>query len=323
MRAIQVNSVGGPEALELVEIDPPTPGPGELLVEVRAAGVNFIDTYQRAGVYPLPLPLIPGSEGAGVVRATGDGVTEFQPGDRVAWGSGALGAYAEQTIVPAASAVPVPDGLSDEQAAAAMLQGMTAHYLVNSTYPVQSGDTVLVHAAAGGMGLLLTQLIKAKGGRVIGTVSTAEKEKLAREAGADEIIRYTEEDIAPRVRELTGGVGVPVVYDGVGKSTFEASLSSLRPRGYMVLFGGASGQVPPLDPQRLNALGSLFLTRPKLGDYTRSREEMLWRAGDILNAVADGTLSLRIGGSYPLAEASRAHTDLEGRLTAGKLLLLP
>lgn len=322
MRAIRVEATGGPEVMNATDIAEPEPQHGELLVAVAASGVNFIDTYQRSGIYQMTLPFTPGSEGAGTVTAVGPDVTDFAVGDRVAWAM-APGSYAEQTVVPTANTVRVPDGIDDQSAAAAPLQGMTAHYLVASTYPVQSGDTALVHAAAGGMGLLLTQLIKSRGGRVIGTVSTDEKERLAREAGADEIIRYTTEDIAERVRALTDGAGVDVVYDGVGQSTFDASLASLRPRGTLALFGAASGPVPPLDPQRLNSAGSVFLTRPSLGHHLRSRAELDWRAGEIFGAVSRGELNLRVGATYPLADAQRAHEDLENRRTTGKLLLLP
>ncbi|WP_338595636.1 quinone oxidoreductase [Saccharopolyspora sp. SCSIO 74807] len=322
MRAIRVQATGGPEVLELAEADRPAPGPGELLVEVAASGVNFIDTYQRSGVYSMPLPFTPGSEGAGTVAEAGPDVAGFTAGDRVAWAM-TPGSYAEYAVVPAAKAVRIPEGLEDRTAAAAALQGMTAHYLIASTHPVREGETALVHAAAGGMGLLLTQLIKARGGRVIGTVSTDEKERLARGAGADEIIRYTEADVAEGVRELTGGRGVDVVYDGVGKDTFDASLASLRPRGTLALFGAASGPVPPVDPQRLNSAGSVFLTRPSLASYLLDRDELDWRAGEVFGAIADGRLDIRIGGSYPLADARKAHEDLEGRRTTGKLLLLP
>ncbi|WHT22189.1 quinone oxidoreductase [Crossiella sp. CA-258035] len=321
MRAVQVQAYGGPEVLVAAEVADPVAGPGELLVRVAASGVNYIDTYHRTGVYPVPLPFTPGLEGAGEVVAVGDGVTGHSVGARVAWAS-AIGSYAELVAVPASAVVPVPDGVDLVVAAGSMLQGMTAHYLTTSTYPVQAGDDVLVHAAAGGMGLLLTQFVKAKGGRVIGTVSTAEKEKLAREAGADEIIRYTEADVAEQARALTGGRGVSVVYDGVGASTFDASLASLRPRGVLALYGAASGQVPPVDLQRLNQAGSVFVTRPSLGHYTANREELVWRASEVLSGVADGSLNIRIGARYALGEARQAHEDLEGRRTTGKVLLL-
>ncbi|MBV8932193.1 MAG: quinone oxidoreductase [Kutzneria sp.] len=322
MRAIEVSGFGGPEVLRLAEVGDPEPGPGQLLVEVAASGVNYIDVYHRTGVYQQPVPFVPGLEGAGRVLAVGDGVTEFGVGDQVAWSSTPR-SYAEKVAVPAADAVAVPAGVDAATAAASMLQGLTAHYLTVSTYPVRAGDDILVHAAAGGMGLLLTQMVKAKGGRVIGTVSTGEKEKLARAAGADEVIRYTEQDVASRVRELTGGEGVAAVYDGVGKDTFDASLASLRVRGVLALYGAASGPVPPFDPQRLNAAGSLFLTRPTLAHHLRTREELLWRAGEVLGAVADGSLSITVGARYPLAAAREAHEDLQGRHTTGKLLLVP
>ena len=323
MHAILVRNHGGPEVLRPAELDDPAPGDGELLVRVAASGVNFIDTYKRSGLYPTPTPFVPGEEGAGTVVATGAGVTGFSTGDRVVW-TGVLGSYAQLAAVPAAAAIAVPAGLDEQRAAAVLLQGMTAHYLVTASYPVREDDTVLVHAAAGGTGLMITQLAKAHGARVIGTVSTAAKEELARAAGADEIIRYTEvPDLAAAVRALTGGEGVAAAYDGVGASTFDASLASLRRRGTLVLFGAASGPVPPVDLQRLNAAGSVFVTRPKLGDHTATREELTWRAGEVLAAVLAGTLEVTVGGSYPLDAAARAHEDLQGRHTTGKLLLLP
>ncbi|MEU6130849.1 quinone oxidoreductase [Saccharopolyspora sp. NPDC047091] len=322
MRAIRIPAHGGPEVLEAAEADRPTPQSGELLVEVSAAGVNFIDTYQRSGLYSVPLPFTPGVEGAGTVREVGPDVTGFAPGDRIAWAM-SPGGYAEQAVVPARGAVHVPDGVEDRTAAAAMLQGMTAHFLVDATHPIRPGETALVHAAAGGVGLLLTQLIKARGGNVIGTVSTDEKERLARAAGADEIIRYTEADVAEEVRDLTDGRGVDVAYDGVGKDTFDGSLASLRPRGTLALFGASSGPVPPVDPQRLNSGGSLFLTRPSLAHHILDREELDRRAREIFQAVRAGELDVRIGGTYPLDQARQAHEDLEGRRSTGKLLLLP
>jgi NADPH2:quinone reductase len=323
VRAIQITEAGGPDVLAPTELPDPTAGPGQLLVEVAAAGVNFIDTYQREGIYPMQLPYVPGLEGAGRVRAVGDGVTEFAVGDRVAWAD-ALGSYAELATVPAEKAIAVPDTVSDEDAAAALLQGMTAHCLVNDCYPVQQGDDVLVHAAAGGLGLQLTQLATARGGRVIGTVSTEEKERLAREAGAADVIRYTEvDDLAAEVRGLTGGNGVAVAYDSVGATTFDASLASLRRRGMLVLCGAASGPVPPVDPQRLNAAGSVYLTRPKMFDYVASREELTTRAAAVYAAIADGTLKVRIGQRHPLADARTAHEELQGRRTTGKVLLIP
>jgi NADPH2:quinone reductase len=294
-----------------------------VLVDVTAAGVNFIDTYQRRGIYPMQTPYVAGLEGGGLVRALGPGVTGVQVGDRVAWPE-QLGSYAELVAVPADRTVPVPDGVSDDDAVGALLQGMTAHFLVNDTYPVHPGDTVLVTAAAGGVGLLLTQLATARGGRVLATVSSEAKEELAREAGAAEVIRYTEvDDLAAAVRELTGGEGVAAAFDNVGAATFDASLASLRRRGMLVLYGASSGPVPPVDPQRLNAAGSVFLTRPKLFDHIADRDTLLARAADIYGAVADGTLTVRIGHRYALAEARTAHEDLEGRRTTGKLLLLP
>jgi NADPH2:quinone reductase len=323
MRAIRVTATGGPEVLRLADIDIPSVSTTDLLVKIAAAGVNFIDTYQRSGRYPLPLPFTPGGEGAGTVAEVGSEVGGFAVGDRVAWARTVPSSYAEYAVIPATQAVRIPAGVDDRTAAAATLQGMTAHSLVTSVYPVKQGDTALVHAAAGGMGLLLTQLIKARGGKVIGTVSTAEKERLARGAGADEIIRYTETEVADAVRELTGGKGVDVVYDGVGESTFDASLASLRPRGLLALFGASSGPVPPLDPQRLNSAGSVFLTRPSLPHYVLTRQELVWRSGEVFAAITDGSLNIRVGATYPLADAQRAHEDLEGRRSTGKLLLLP
>ncbi|HEX4976792.1 MAG TPA: quinone oxidoreductase [Nocardioides sp.] len=324
MRAVVVESTGGPEVLTVQELEQPQPGPGELRVDVSAAGVNFIDVYHRTGAYTLPLPIRLGSEGAGTVSAVGEGVDDVSVGDRVAWAMVQGAGYAEQVLVPAARAVPVPDGIDDlEVAAAVMLQGMTAHYLCESTYPARSGETALVHAAAGGLGLLLTQMLAAKGVRVIGTTSTEEKELLARGAGAAEVVRYTEQDLRTEVERLTDGRGVDVVYDSVGKDTFDAGLDVLRPRGYLVLCGASSGPVPPFDPQTLNPKGSLFLTRPTLGHYIATREELLERGGAVLSAVAEGRLDVRIGGRYPLDEAGRAHDDLQGRRTTGKLLLVP
>lgn len=320
--AVLVRATGGPEVLTLDEVDAPEPGIGELVVSVGAAGVNYIDTYHRRGQYPRDLPFVPGNEGAGTVVAIGHDVTGHAVGDHVAWAS-APGSYAQQVAVPATAAYKVPDGVDDETAAAAMLQGLTAHYLVTSTYAVKPGDTVLVHAAAGGVGLLLTQLAKARGGKVIGTVSTAEKEALAREAGADEVIRYTETDFAEAVSDLTGGVGVAVVYDGVGRDTFDKSMTSLARRGVLALFGASSGPVPPVDPQRLNAAGSVFLTRPTLVHHIATPEEFQWRCDELFSAISGGRISVRVGGRYPLADARTAHEDLEGRRTTGKLLLIP
>ncbi|GAA1104926.1 quinone oxidoreductase family protein [Nocardiopsis composta] len=322
MRAITIDEPGGPEVLRLTETDPPEPGPGQVAVDVAAAGVNFIDIYQRSGLYPMPMPLTPGVEAAGTVAAVGAGVTGLDVGQPVGW-TGEPGGYAERAVVRADRVVPVPEGVGAEQAAAVLLQGMTAHYLTHSTYPVRAGDTVLVHAAAGGTGLLLVQMAKLRGARVIGTVSTAAKEELARAAGADEVIRYDEPDadVAAAVRGLTGGEGVPVVYDGVGASTFEASLGALRRRGMLVLFGQSSGPVPPFDPQRLNGAGALFLTRPSLAHYTADRAELLDRAAAVFGMIGAGDLEVRIGGRYPLAEAARAQQDLASRSTTGKLVL--
>lgn len=323
MRAIQITETGGPEVLRLAELPDPEPGPGQLLVEVAAAGVNYLDTYHRSGAYPMPLPFIPGAEGAGTVTALGPDTGGVAVGDRVAWAT-SLGSYAELAVLPATQALPVPQSVDTETAAGSLLQGMTAHYLTVSVHPVQPGETVLVHAAAGGMGLLLTQLATARGARVIGTVSTSEKERLAREAGAAEVIRYGKvDDVASEVRRLTGGDGVAAVYDGVGASTFDASLASLRPRGMLALYGAASGPVPPVDPMRLNSAGSVFLTRPMLAHYVATREELTWRAAEVFDAILDGSLRITIGGRYPLAEARHAHQDLQGRRTTGKLLLLP
>ncbi len=321
MRAIQITENGGPEVLKVVDLPAPEPGPGEVLVETGAAGVNYIDTYHRGGVYKVNLPLVLGVEGAGRVVAVGDGVHDVAVGDRVAW-TNTPGSYAEQVVVPADQTVPVPDGVADELAVGALLQGMTAWMLVHTTYPVQAGDDVLVHAAAGGVGLLLTQLATGLGARVIGTVSTAEKEQLARAAGAAEVLRYSD-DLAAQVRDLTGGAGVAVAYDGVGKATFDASMDSLRRRGMLVLYGAASGPVPPVDPQRLNAGGSLYLTRPTLFHHIGTREELLATAGSVYAEVAAGRLDVRIGHRYPLEEAHKAHEDLQARRTTGKLVLIP
>jgi NADPH2:quinone reductase len=322
MKAIQVSAYGGPEVLAYLDVAEPKPNAGEALVRIRAIGVNFIDVYHRTGRYPGKLPFTPGMEAAGVVEAVGPDVADLKPGDRVAYAQ-TLGSYGEYAVVPAVKLVPVPDEVDDQQAAAVLLQGMTAHYLAQSTYAVQRGDTVLVHAGAGGVGLLLTQIVKHLGGRVITTVSTEEKAALSRQAGADHVIRYTEADFEAEVKQFTGGEGVHAVYDGVGKTTFDRSLNCLRPRGYMALFGASSGAVPPFDPLVLSGKGSLFLTRPTLAHYTLSRQELMWRASDLLGWLADGTLKLRVEYTYPLAEAAQAHRDLEGRATTGKLLLLP
>lgn len=318
MRAIVVTECGGPEVLVPTEYEDPRPEPGEVVVDLVASGVNYRDVYERTGGYPKPLPFIPGGEGAGRVSAVGEGVTGVGIGDVVVSAELRGGGYAERSAVAADRVVPVGDA-DPEQAAAVMLQGLTAHYLSHSTYPIKPGDIALVHAAAGGVGLLLTQMVKLRGGRVIGTVSTPEKEKLARDAGADEVVRY--DDFAAEVRRLTGGVHV--VYDGVGRTTFDDSMSVLRPRGMLALYGAASGPVPPVDPQRLNAAGSLFLTRPTLAHYVAAREELRWRAADLFRWIAAGDLSVHIGGRYPLEEARRAHEDLEARRTTGKLLLIP
>ena len=319
-KAIVVPAPGGPEILRFEDVALPEPGPNELLVRVAAVGVNFIDTYKRSGVYPMEYPFIPGAEAAGTVIAVGLNVANFREGDRVATAEGG-GTYSEYTIMEADKALPVPDGVSNEIAAALPMQGMTAHYLCNSTFTVEEGQTVLMHAGAGGVGLLLIQLLKAKGATVITTASSEEKRELARGAGADHTLGY--EGFADEVRQLTDGRGVDVVYDGVGKATFDGSLASLRRRGMLVLFGGASGQVPPFDIQRLNAAGSLYLTRPTLGDYLLTPEERQWRAHELFEMVRDGSLDVRIGATYPLAEAARAQADLEGRKTTGKVLLLP
>ncbi|WP_194824625.1 quinone oxidoreductase [Nocardia sp. XZ_19_231] len=321
MHAIQVSEHGGPEVLRYVEVPNPQAGPGQVLVETQGVGVNYIDIYFRTGQYPQATPYLPGSEGTGVVVAIGSDVTEFAVGDRVAWAS-APGSYADLVAVDEAVAVKVPDDVEPTVAAAALLQGMTAHYLTESVFSPEPGDPVLVHAGAGGVGLLLTQMAVAKGARVITTVSTDAKEKLSREAGATEVLRY-DDDLAARVRDLTDGIGVAAVYDGVGASTFEASLASLRVRGTLALFGAASGAVPPFDPQRLNPAGSLWLTRPSLGAYTRDRTEFLWRATDVFDWIAAGTLNLRIGATYPLADAAQAHRDLADRKTTGSIVLLP
>ncbi len=322
MKAIQVQKTGGPEALVLVDLPNPVPKPNEALVEIKAAGVNFIDVYFREGRYPAATPFIVGQEAAGLVVAIGSEVKNIQPGDRVAY-TGIQGSYAEYAAIPAVRLVKIPADLDFPQAAAAMLQGMTAHYLSHSTHPIQAGETVLIHAAAGGVGLLLVQMAKQKGARVIGTVGTEAKARLARAAGADEVILYTEQDFEAETRRLTGGQGVDVVYDGVGKDTFERGLNVLRPRGMMVLFGGASGPVPPLDLITLSLKGSLFLTRPSLAHYIAADDELHQRATDVLTMIASGKLKLRLEYTYPLSAAQQAHRDLEGRKTTGKLILIP
>lgn len=318
--AIVARQAGGPEVLTYEDIERPVPGPGQLLLKVGAAGVNFIDTYKRSGTYKVPFPFTPGSEAAGTVEAVGEGVTGFVPGDRVATAEG-INCYADYAVVDEGAALPVPQGLDDLTAAALPLQGITAHYLMNSTFKVEPGHTVLLHAGAGGVGLLLIQLLKARGAEVITTVSTDGKEQLAREAGADHVLRY--EGFAERVRDITSGTGADVVYDGVGKDTFDGSLAALRVRGMLVLFGAASGPVPPVDPQRLNAGGSLFLTRPTMGHYLRDTAERRWRSDEVFAAAADGSLKVRIGARYPLVQAAQAHRDLEGRRTTGKVILVP
>lgn len=322
MQAIQVSQTGGPEVLVPVELPKPSPKPNEALVLIKAAGVNFIDVYIREGRYPTPVPFVNGQEGAGVVTEVGSEVTTLKPGDRVAYTS-ALGSYAEYAAVPASRLVKIPDEIDFEQAAAAMLQGMTAHYLLHSSYPLKKGETALIHAAAGGVGLLLVQMAKKIGARVIATAGTKEKAQLARDAGADECIVYTEADFETETRRLTDGAGVHVVYDGVGKATFDKDLNVLRPRGYLVLFGGSSGAVPPFDLIKLSQKGSLFITRPTLAHYTATPEELEWRANDVLQSIARGELKLLIHKVYPLAEAAQAHRDLEGRKTTGKLILKP
>ncbi len=322
MKAIRIHTPGGPEALRLEELPVSAPRAGEALVRVAAAGVNFIDVYQRTGFYPLATPFTLGQEAAGTVEAVGEGVTLVTPGDRVAW-AGPMGAYAERAVVPAERLVPVPEGVPLLQAAAAMLQGMTAHYLATSTFPLAHAHTCVVHAAAGGVGLLLCRIAKLRGARVIGTVSTEKKAALARAAGADDVILYSTQDVVTEVKRLTGARGVHVVYDSVGQATWEASLEVLAPRGMLVLYGQSSGAVPPVDPLLLNRRGSLFLTRPRLGDYTVTREELLERAGDVLGWVRDGKLVPHVHREYPLVDAAQAHRDLESRGTAGKLLLRP
>jgi len=322
MKAIRIEQNGGPEVLRYEEVPTPTPGPGEALVKIEAVGVNFIDIYIRQGLYKTPLPAVLGQEAAGVVESAGPGVTDIKPGDRVAY-AGVLGSYAQYAAVPAARLVKVPDGIDSRSAAAAMLQGMTAHYLVTSTFPLQKGHTALAHAAAGGVGLLLIQMAKLRGSRVIGTVSTDEKARLARDAGADEVVLYSSQDFEAEAKRFTSGAGLDVVYDSVGRSTWEKSMQSLRPRGMLVLFGNASGPVPPIDPLLLSQRGSLFLTRPKLGDYTATREELLHRGGEVLGWIAAGKLRLRMEHTFPLEQAAQAQEALVGRKTTGKILLIP
>ena len=320
MRAFVVTAIGGSEVLELRDVPAPEPAPGALVVTVEAAGVNFRDIYERNGIYPTTPPFAAGVEGAGRVAAVGDGVVGFRVGERVVW-SAAQGSYAEQVLVPAAAAVRVPDAVPSEIAAAVFLQGLTAHYLACSTYPVATGETVVVHAAAGGVGLLLTQVVKLRGGRVLATTSGGEKEELARGAGADEVLGY--DGFADRVRELTDGAGADAVFDGVGSATFDESLRAVRRRGTMVLYGAASGAVPPVDPILLQNRGSLYLTRPSLQHYTAEREELEARAAELFSWVADGRVTVRIGARYPLENARQAQDDLERRRTTGKILLVP
>jgi NADPH:quinone reductase len=322
MKAIQVKQTGGPEVLQIADLPIPQPKPNEAVVKIAASGVNFIDTYQREGRYSVQLPFVLGQEGAGVVTAVGPEVKSVKPGDRVAWIS-VLGSYAEYAAVPGERLVKVPQGVSDPQAAAVMLQGMTAHYLSHDTFPLKRGQTALVHAAAGGVGSLLVQMAHNIGARVIATVSTDEKAKLARQAGADEVILYTKEDFEAETKRLTGGNGVDVVYDSVGKTTFEKGLNVLRPRGMMALFGGSSGAVPPFDPMQLASKGSLYVTRPTLTHYIASTEELRARSSALFQMIAEDKLKLRIQQTYPLADAAQAHRDLEGRKTTGKLLLIP
>ncbi len=322
MKAIRVRRTGGPEVLRLEDLSTPEPGPGQLLVRVEAAGVNFVDVYHRTGLYPVQLPFTPGREAAGTVERVGEGVTTARPGDRVVSES-AAGAYAEYAIVPAERAVPVPEVREARVAAAAMLQGLTVHYLAYSSFPLRPGDTCLVHAAAGGVGLLLCQIASRIGARVIGTAGSEEKARLAREAGASEVILYDEIDFLEETRRLTGGAGVQVVYDSVGRTTFLKGLDCLVRRGTMVLYGQSSGPVEPFDPQLLQQKGSLFLTRPTLAHYVASRSELLRRAGEVMAWVGEGSLRVRIGRRFPLAAAAEAHAELEGRRTTGKVVLLP
>ncbi|MGO9316761.1 MAG: quinone oxidoreductase family protein [Terracidiphilus sp.] len=322
MKAIQMHETGGPEVLKLAELPIPLPGPGQVLIRVEAVGVNFIEIYFRKGVYKAALPFTPGSEAAGTVEKLGPGVTGFAAGDAVA-SVGVLGSYAEYALVSATSLVKIPAGLTMQQAAAALLQGMTAHYLSHSTFPLKAGDTALVHAGAGGVGLLLTQMAARLGARVIATVSTTEKAKLSRDAGAADVILYTKQDFEAEVKRLTNSKGADVVYDSVGKTTFEGSLNCLRPRGMLVLFGASSGPVPPFDLIQLSGKGSLFITRPTLWHYVATREELEWRASDVLGWIAKGELKLRTEHAYPLSEAAQAQTDLEARKTTGKILLEP
>jgi NADPH2:quinone reductase len=322
MKAIQIREIGGPEVLQIVDLPIPVPGPGQVLIRIESTGMNFIEIYFRKGQYKATLPMIPGSEAAGTVEELGPGVNGFKPGDSVA-AVGVLGSYAEYALVPAAQLVRVPEGVTPEQAAAAMLQGMTAHYLAYSTWPLKSGETCLIHAGAGGVGLLLTQLAAKIGARIITTVSTEEKAELSREAGASDVILYSQQDFVAEVKRLTNNKGVDVVYDSVGKTTFDGSLNCLRPRGLLALFGGSSGAVPPFDLIGLSSKGSLYITRPTLWHYISSREELEWRAGDVLKWVKSGELKLRMEHIYPLTEAGQAQSDMENRRTTGKILLEP
>lgn len=323
MKAVRINETGGAEVLSFEDVNRPEPEPGELLVKVSATGINYIETYQREGIYPMDLPYTPGSEGAGEVVEVGEGVTEFAVGDYVATAAG-VGMYAEYAVVPADKAVGVNVTLVEARvAAAAMLQGMTAHYLTHSTYPLKEGDTMLIHAAAGGVGLLVCQMAKMLGAHVIGTAGSEEKAKLAKGAGADEVILYRDQDFASEVERITDGEGLDVVYDSVGKDTFDKSLDCLKTRGTLVLFGASSGPVPPVDLQILNQKGGLYVTRPSLWHYTETREDLLWRAESVLSWIGNGALDIRIGGSYALEDARQAHEDLQGRKTTGKLILLP
>jgi NADPH2:quinone reductase len=322
MKAIRIHQFGGPEVLQYEDVPEPNAKPGEALVEIEAAGLNFIDTYQRSGAYKIPLPGVLGQEGAGTITAVGPGVTNVKVGDKVAW-TGILGSYAERHAVPADRLVALPAGVTTNQGAAIMLQGMTAHYLSSSTYVLKAGDTCLVHAGAGGVGLLLTQIGKMRGARVITTVSTDEKATLSRDAGADHVVLYTKQDFEEEVKQITGGKKVQVVYDSVGKTTFEKSLNCLAPRGMLVLFGQSSGAVPPFDPQVLSQKGSLFLTRPTLMNYIATREELQQRSSELFGWIAAGTLRLRTEFEFPLKNAAEAHKALEGRKTTGKVLLIP
>ena len=322
MKAIRFRATGGPEALTLEEVPLPAPGPGQVLIRVEACGVNFIEVYQRTGLYQVALPATPGSEAAGVVVVPGEGVAGFRPGDKVV-STNVIGAYAEYALVPADRLVRIPEGITTHQAAAVLLQGMTAHYLTHDTFPLAPGDTCQVHAAAGGTGLLLVQMARRRGARVIGTTSSEEKAVLARQAGADEVILYTRENLVERTRALTDGAGVRVVYDSVGRTTFLPGLDCLATRGMMVLFGQSSGSVDPVEPSLLQRKGSLFLTRPTLNHYIVTADELQARATAVLTAVADGSLTVRIGAEFPLAEAADAHRELEARRTTGKVLLLP